>query len=281
MRDIVWGDRFLEPDGQEGEYWVRFYEIDGQVVLGFTASIATVFQGVEIPQGMVFNWDTKKLHSPDQIMALAANDVYHNVSQIKPWSKKAYPKGLPVFPKGIFPEGLEPDPESESDPEPDSDLSIDEQLADLEGIPEIWLKDLLARYPEKELLQGIWPTAPDVSQAFGQQPYRKPIRVPYTKESVALTRGFNDNPLMVEGWTAALQQACIDKGVDPGVAFMIAGHFLQECFNAFYVELPEEELEGLELRPNIEEFTRLINSEAGLEADDEVIKKLFEDPTEE
>lgn len=48
-----------------------------------------------------------------------------------------------------------------------------------------------------------------------------------------------------------------------------------------FLEPDGQEGEGLELRPNIEEFARLINSEADLEADDEVIKKLFEDPTEE
>lgn len=82
----------------------------------------------------------------------------------------------------------------------------------------------------RSMLEDLWMNDRDREASLSCYRTPRSTKAPYTKELVALERGFYANRKMHEGWRRALENAAVNQGVSETTAAKIANHFLESNF---------------------------------------------------
>jgi hypothetical protein len=71
---------------------------------------------------------------------------------------------------------------------------------------------------------------------------KRSVRVPSSKESVALSRALQTSQQLTEGWVQALANAALNKGLSEQQARELAAYFVAENFEATVHDYPTGKL---------------------------------------
>jgi hypothetical protein len=221
--------KFLEPDGKEGTYQLKYYETqEGEIILGYSFSIPTVHRGVAVEPSQVLTFGDLKIYQRDGLRAMEPQEIYQAAGKVQ---ARPLPMvdWLNVKPK----RSIEPqaDPEAGLPPFLSVELMDLSLIESLGAVAECWIDLAAQQYGSRdEMLEDLWMN--DRDREANRSCYRTPrsAKAPYTKELVALERGFYASKSMHEGWRNALEAAAINQGVSETVAAKIATQFLEANF---------------------------------------------------